>query len=84
MSATDPSRPDHAQRGSILRARVAVAPANADSPLFAAVVGFSYVSTYEVPAGQWMTVAGGLPSVGDDCVLLIDHLGDVWAQWNWR
>jgi hypothetical protein len=59
--------------GTALRGVVLSSPDAADA-ITVAISGYSDVP-YEVPAGQWT----GLPTVGRECVIVFDDVGDAWA-----
>jgi hypothetical protein len=63
------------------RGRVAVpAPTSESDALMVVIPDLSETQGYIVPAGNWNARSGGaLPTVGATCLMVFDHLGDVWV-----
>jgi hypothetical protein len=69
--------PARSKRSTIVRGEVVASPPG-DTDLWVIVPSYSQTRHYEIPDAQWIS-AGGVPAVGDECVLLFDDLGDAWA-----
>jgi hypothetical protein len=70
--------PARSKRSAIVRGEVVDSPPG-DTDLWAIVPSYSQTRHYEIPDEQWISAATGPPSAGDECLLLFDDLGDVWA-----